>query len=129
MFYLWEIGRFNLIQNHIIKDLVDYVLSVEVGMDINARKNRTGKAMESLVESYLLKVGLIENKTYFKQMPISQFEKKFSFDLSGLSDNGKVEKVFDFVFVGTLSTVFICEFNFYGRYGSKLNEIARSYKH
>ena len=46
MFYLWEIGRFNLIQNHIIKDLVDYVLSVEVGMDTNARKNRTGKAME-----------------------------------------------------------------------------------
>ena len=62
-------------------------------------------------------------------MPTSQVEKKFSFDLSGLSDNGKVEKVFDFVFVGTLSTVFFCEFNFYGRYGSKLNEIARSYKH
>lgn len=59
-------GLFNLIQNHIIKDLVDYVLSVEVGMDTNARKNRTGKAMESLVKSYLLKVGLIENKTYFK---------------------------------------------------------------
>ena len=59
-------GLFNLIQNHIIKDLVDYVLGVEVGMDINARKNRNGKALESLVKSYLLKVGLIENKTYFK---------------------------------------------------------------
>jgi hypothetical protein len=35
-------------------------------MDINARKNRNGKALESLVKSYLLKVGLIENKTYFK---------------------------------------------------------------
>ena len=128
MFYLWEIGRFNLIQNHIIKDLVDYVLGVEVGMDINARKNRNGKALESLVKSYLLKVGLIENKTYFKQMPISQFEKKFSFDLSGLSDNGKIEKVFDFVFVGALGTVFICECNFYGRSLSKLNETARSYK-
>ena len=70
-------GLFNLIQNHIIKDLVDYVLGVEVGMDINARKNRNGKALESLVKSYLLKVGLIENKTYFKQMQTSKLKRNF----------------------------------------------------
>ena len=32
-------------QNHIINNLVDYVLGVEVGMDTNGRKNRTGDVM------------------------------------------------------------------------------------
>ena len=36
-------------------------MGVEVGMDTNGRKNRTGEAMEDLVESYLIKCGLVKN--------------------------------------------------------------------
>ena len=32
------------------KNLFDYVLGVEVGMDTNARKNRSGEAMEQLIK-------------------------------------------------------------------------------
>lgn len=121
-------GLFDLLQNHIINNLVDYVLGVEVGMDTNGRKNRTGHVMEDLVESYLIKAGLIKGKTYFKEMYAFEVEKKFHLDLSKLSNDGKAEKRFDFVFVGALGTVFACECNFYGSSGSKLNETARSYK-
>lgn len=121
-------GLFDLLQNHIINNLVDYVLGVEVGMDTNGRKNRTGHVMEDLVESYLIKAGLVKGKTYFKEMYASEVEKKFHLDLSKLSNDGKAEKRFDFVFVGALGTVFACECNFYGSSGSKLNETARSYK-
>ena len=121
-------GLFDLLQNHIINNLVDYVLGVEVGMDTNGRKNRTGHVMEDLVESYLIKAGLIKGKTYFKEMYASEVEKTFKLDLSKLSNDGKAEKRFDFVFVGALGTVFACECNFYGSSGSKLNETARSYK-
>ena len=121
-------GLFDLLQNHLINNLVDYVLGVEVGMDTNGRKNRTGHVMEDLVESYLLKAGLIKGKTYFKEMYASDVEKKFGLDLSRLSNDGKAEKRFDFVFVGALGTVFACECNFYSGGGSKLNETARSYK-
>ena len=121
-------GLFDLLQNHIINNLVDYVLGIEVGMDTNGRKNRTGHVMEDLVESYLIKAGLIKGKTYFKEMYASDVEKKFGLDLSKLSNEGKAEKRFDFVFVGALGTVFACECNFYGSQGSKLNETARSYK-
>lgn len=121
-------GLFDLLQNHIINNLVDYVLGVEVGMDTNGRKNRTGHVMEDLVESYLIKAGLIKGKTYFKEMYASEVEKKFKLDLSKISNDGKAEKRFDFVFVGALGTVFACECNFYGSSGSKLNETARSYK-
>lgn len=121
-------GLFDLLQNHIINNLVDYVLGIEVGMDTNGRKNRTGHVMEDLVESYLIKAGLVKGKTYFKEMYASEVEKRFHLDLSKLSNDGKAEKRFDFVFVGALGTVFACECNFYGSSGSKLNETARSYK-
>ena len=121
-------GLFDLLQNHIINNLVDYVLGIEVGMDTNGRKNRTGHVMEDLVESYLIKSGLTKNKTYFKEMYVSEVEKRFNLDLSALSNDGKSEKRFDFVFVNTQGIVFACECNFYGSSGSKLNETARSYK-
>ena len=121
-------GLFELLQNHIINNLVDYVLGIEVGMDTNARKNRSGHVMEDLVESYLIKAGLIKNKTYFKEMYISEIGKKFNIDLSKISNEGKIEKRFDFVFIGAFDTIYACECNFYSAGGSKLNEIARSYK-
>ena len=121
-------GLFDLLQNHIINNLVDYVLGIEVGMDTNGRKNRTGHVMEDLVESYLIKAGLVKGKTYFKEMYASEVEKEFKCDLSNLSNDGKTEKRFDFVFRNNLGKIFACECNFYGSNGSKLNETARSYK-
>lgn len=126
--FMSKSGLFDLLQNHIINNLVDYVLGVEVGMDTNARKNRTGDVMEDLVESYLIKAGLEKGKTYFKEMTKSEVERKFNLDLSSISNNGKTEKRFDFVFFGRFRGVFAAECNFYSGGGSKLNETARSYK-
>ncbi len=120
-------GLFDLLENHLINNLMDYVMGVEVGMDTNGRKNRTGEAMEDLVESYLVKNGLVKNQTYFKEMTKTEIENKFKFDLSKISNNGKTEKRFDFV-VKTNNIVYAIECNFYGSPGSKLNETARSYK-
>lgn len=103
-------------------------MGVEVGMDTNGKKNRTGDAMEDLVESYLLKAGLIKDKTYFKEMTKSAVEKKFDLDLSGISNQDKTEKRFDFVFKSPFGEIYGCECNFYSGGGSKLNETARSYK-
>ncbi|CDD22661.1 uncharacterized protein BN617_00382 [Firmicutes bacterium CAG:345] len=121
-------GLFELLQNHIINNLIDYVLGVEVGMDTNGRKNRTGDAMEDLVESYLIKAGLVKGETYFKELNKSDVERMFHLDLSGISNQDKTEKRFDFVFKGPLGDVYACECNFYSGGGSKLNETARSYK-
>lgn len=121
-------GLFDLIQNHLINNLVDYVLGVEVGMDTNGRKNRTGDVMEDLVESYLIKAGLVKDKTYFKECYKSTIERMFNLNLSSISNNDKTEKRFDFVFVDASNHVYACECNFYSGGGSKLNETARSYK-
>ena len=121
-------GLFDLLQNHIVNNLVDYVLGVEVGMDTNGRKNRTGDVMEDLVESYLVKAGLIKDETYFKEMYKSDVEQKFGLDLSAISNDGKTEKRFDFVIKTASGEIYGLECNFYSGGGSKLNETARSYK-
>src|SRR3989338_7855674 len=45
-----ESGLKQIFEDKNIKNVVDYCFGVEVGMDTNARKNRTGTSMESLVE-------------------------------------------------------------------------------
>lgn len=121
--FMKETGLFDLLQNHLIKDLVDYVTGVEVGLDSNGRKNRTGHLMEDLVENHLKDANVI----YYKEMYLKDIEKKWDIDLSSISNSGKAQKRFDFV-VKTDDFIYAIECNFYSGGGSKLNETARSYK-
>lgn len=125
--FMRESGLFDLLQNHIINNLYDYVLGIEVGLDSNGRKNRGGHLMENLVESYIIKAGYKKDVNYFKEMYLKDIEKKWNLDLSEMSGNNTSTKRFDFV-IKTDNQVYVVETNFYSSGGSKLNETARSYK-
>lgn len=125
--FMKKTGLFELLQNHIINNLFDYVTGVETGLDSNGRKNRGGHLMEDLVESYIQKAGFKRDVDYFKEMYISDVSRKWNIDLSAVSNQGKMEKRFDFVVKGQ-KCVYLIETNFYGSGGSKLNETSRSYK-
>ncbi|MBQ2835791.1 MAG: type II restriction endonuclease [Clostridia bacterium] len=132
--FMRKTGIFDLLENHLIGNVFDYVTGVEVGMDTNGRKGRTGDAMEDLVESYLLKAGFVRDFNYFKEYTKTDIMNKWGIDLShidqklkGESSNKNAEKRFDFV-VKTDKMLYVIETNFYGTQGSKLNETARSYK-
>lgn len=125
--FMKETGLFELLQNHIINNLYDYLLGVEVGLDSNGRKNRGGHLMEDLVEEYIVKAGYKKNESYFKEMYLADIEKKWNMNLSAMSGNNVSTKRFDFV-IKTNKQVYVIETNFYSSGGSKLNETARSYK-
>lgn len=125
--FMQKTGLFDLIQNHIINNLPDYVLGVETGLNSNGRKNRGGHLMENLVESFIIKAGFIKGKTYYKEMNLSDLEKLSKLNLSKLSNFGSTEKRFDYVIMKD-NQIYACECNFYASGGSKLNETARSYK-
>ena len=125
--FMRKTGLFDLIENHIVNNLVDYATGVETGLDSNGRKNRGGHLMENLVESFIQKSGFVKGVNYFKEMYIHQITDKWNIDLSAISNQGKMEKRFDFV-VKTPTMIYGIETNFYGSGGSKLNETARSYK-
>ena len=118
---------FDLLENHIISNLIDYVTGIETGLDSHARKSRGGDLMENLVEKYIQKAGYQKGINYFKEMYIHEIEEKWNVDLSAVSNQGKTEKRFDFV-IKTDNQIYVIETNFYATQGSKLNETARSYK-
>lgn len=122
-YFMRETGLFDMMANHIISNLFDYVTGVEVGLGSNGRKNRGGHQMEDLVESYLKSSGV----TYYKEMYLADIEKKWGVDLSKISADGTSTKRWDFV-VKTPTNIYVIETNFYTSGGSKLNETARSYK-
>lgn len=126
-YFMEKTGLFDLLQNHLIHNLVDYVMGVETGLDSNGRKNRGGHLMEELVEKYIKDAGFKRNVHYFKEMYLVDIEKKWNIDLSALSNQGKAAKRFDFV-IKTENKIYAIETNFYSSGGSKLNETARSYK-
>lgn len=126
-YFMRETGLFDLLENHIVNNLVDYATGVETGLDSNGRKNRGGHLMENLVESFIQKAGFVKDESYFKEMYIHQITDKWGVDLSAISNQGKTEKRFDFV-VKSPNMIYGIETNFYGSGGSKLNETARSYK-
>ncbi len=124
--FMQKTGLFNLLANSKIKSLQDYITGVEVGLDSNARKNRTGKTMETLVESHIQNAGYIKDSTYFTQINTADFKDKFGINLlSYIKTNAN--KKFDFV-IKKDGKIYAIEVNFYNTGGSKLNETARSYK-
>ena len=125
--FMRKTGLFDLLENRIVSNLVDYVTGVETGLDSNGRKNRGGHLMEDLVESYIAEAGYEKDINFFKEMYISEITEKWGIDLSAISNSGKSEKRFDFV-IKTDNMIYGIEANFYVSSGSKLNETARSYK-
>lgn len=123
LYFMEQTGLFDLIQNHIVSNLYDYATGVEVGLGSNGRKNRGGHQMERLVEEYIKSTGC----EYYKEMWLDDIEKKWNIDLSKISANNTSTKRFDFV-VKTKNKIYAIETNFYASGGSKLNEVARSYK-
>lgn len=112
--YVNGTGLRSVLQDKKITNLVDYVFGVEVGLDTNARKNRSGSIMEGRIASVLRK-----NDIPYKQ-------EVYSDELDNLTGLGEDLKRFDFVVITKVKT-YLMEVNFYSGGGSKLNEVARSY--
>ena len=125
--FMRETGLFELLEEHLINNLYDYVLGVECGLNSNARKNRGGHLMEDVVEKFIQNAGFKKDKTYFKEMYLQDIEEKWKLDMSFISNQNQATKRFDFV-IKTNKNIYGIETNFYVSGGSKLNETARSYK-
>ena len=113
--FICESGLLEVFSDKKIKDLNDFVFGIEVGLDSNARKNRSGKAMEALVAK-IFKEGKLN---FREQADIKEFA-----DLREAF--GEDAKRFDFAVFGENAQYFV-ECNFYASGGSKLNETARAY--
>ncbi|NDV47776.1 restriction endonuclease [Paludibacter sp. 221] len=112
--YFEKTGLAEIFRTKKVKNLVDYVFGVEVGLDTNARKNRGGHNMENAVAKIFTEANI----------PFKQEVNSTCFvEIESL---GEDLKRFDFV-IETPKKTYLIETNFYNGGGSKLNETARSY--
>jgi type II restriction enzyme len=116
-------GVLKIIQDKQVKNLVDYVMGVEVGLDSNGRKNRSGTAMESLVESYIKDLCKKHEYEYISQATPKSIKEKW--DLEVKVD--KASRRFDFA-IKTNRRLILIETNYYSSGGSKLKATAGEYK-
>ena len=109
-----------------IKNVVDYCFGVEVGMDTNARKNRTGKSMESIVKKIIQKFSKENNLEYIPQATQTKIKSRWGVEM----ELDKTNRIFDFaIFNKSKNTIYIIETNFYGGGGSKLKSTAGEYQY
>ena len=121
--FIKETGLKDLITNKRIKSLVDYMIGVEAGLDSNGRKNRGGKAMENIVEAFILDLCERNKFRYLKEATADKIKAEFGYDVPV----DKTSRRYDFV-IDNGKELFIIETNFYNGPGSKLKATAGEYK-
>lgn len=112
--FLEQSGLADVFKDRNIKNLVDYVFGIEVGLDTNARKNRGGDNMSKAISLIFDNADIF----YKKEVKNTIFP-----DIESL---GSDVKQFDFV-IKTQQKTYVIEVNYYNSGGSKLNEVARAY--
>lgn len=115
-------GLLNFMKNNITKSLVDFVYGVETGLDSNARKNRSGSIMESVLNKHV--ISLTEEDENYKVL--TQASPSVIQYLSGIAvPIDKSERRFDEVIYDKINNrLFLIETNYYGGGGSKLKAVA-----
>ncbi len=121
--FMQNTGLTRLFSKDGVKNLVDYVIGVEAGLDSNGRKNRSGTSMESVVEAYL--EGFVKNRKleFIRQATPRKIKELWGFDVPV----DKSSRSFDFA-ISDGELLVLMEVNFYGGGGSKLKATAGEYK-
>lgn len=123
LFFCKNSGLHLLFSKDGVKNLVDYVIGVEAGLDSNGRKNRSGTSMEKVVETYLQDFCKNRGLEFIDQATPKEIKNKWGFDVPV----DKSSRRFDFA-ISDGSKLVLMEVNFYGGGGSKLKATAGEYK-
>lgn len=123
--FIEKSGLIKLFQQDGIKNLVDYVKGVEVGLDSNGRKNRGGTIMEDIVEDYIKKFCCKNQFEYIAQATVNKIKGAWGFDIHV----DKSSRRFDFAVYNPIThKLRLIETNFFNSGGSKLKSVAGEFK-
>ena len=119
--FINQSGLLNFLQNKAKRSLVDYVYGVEAGLDSNARKNRSGKIMEDILERHVAKISKEQEIEWKAQATASFIKSNWNIEVPV----DKSERRFDVaVYSKERHKVWLIETNYYGGGGSKLKAVA-----
>ena len=120
--FLKESGFLKLVSDKTIKSIPDYFIGVEVGLDSNGRKNRSGTSMEDIAEFFIKDICKQKGYEYISQATADKIKQKWNKDITVTKSSKRI----DFA-VNTPNKLYLIETNFYGGGGSKLKSTAGEY--
>ncbi len=120
--FLKESGFLKLVSDKTIKSIPDYFIGVEVGLDSNGRKNRSGTSMEDIAEFFIKDICQRKGYEYISQATADKIKQKWNKDITVTKSSKRI----DFA-VNTPNKLYLIETNFYGGGGSKLKSTAGEY--
>lgn len=120
--FFMKSGLGDLVKDKRVKNLVDYVTGVEVGLDSNGRKNRGGTMMENIVETFVKNTCDELGLEYMTQANAKKIKSKWNIDIQV----DKSSRNLDFA-INKNGKLYFIECNFYGGGGSKLKSTATEY--
>ncbi len=120
--FMKESGFLDLLSDRTIKSIPDYFIGVEVGLDSNGRKNRSGTSMENLAEFFIKDICQRNGYEYIAQATANKIYKQWGKKITV----NKSSKRIDFA-INTPHKLYLIETNFYGGSGSKLKSTAGEY--
>lgn len=113
-------GLLNFLKNCANRSLVDYIYGVEVGLDSNGRKNRSGTTMELIVEKNIMTICKELGLEYHTQVTVKYIKETWGIDVP----IDKSKRRFDIVVYDSKNNkLCIIETNYYGGGGSKLKSV------
>jgi type II restriction enzyme len=121
--WFMQCGLGELVANRKITSFLTYATGVEVGLDSNGRKNRTGTMMENIVEPFIQRAVAKHGGDYIAQATQAKIRQAWQIDINV----DKTARRIDFV-VNMRGRLYFIETNFYGGTGSKLKSTAGEYK-
>jgi len=123
--FLEKSGLARLFQKDGIKNLVDYVMGVEVGLDSNGRKNRGGTLMEEIAGAFVSEFCTKNGYEFMHQARATSIKSKWGVDIRV----DKSERSFDFAaYNPTNKKIKLFETNFYNGGGSKLKAVCGEFR-
>lgn len=118
-----ETGLLDIFRSSNIRSLPDYVFGVEVGLDSNGRKNRTGQRMQIIMEQILQSICDSASYKLMSQASAKKIKEAWNYTI----ETKKSKPFFDFA-IDTGTELYLLETNYYSGGGSKLKATAGKYK-
>lgn len=120
--FVLQAGLADILRNKQVKNLVDYAIGVEVGLDSNGRKNRGGTMMEGIVEVFVDEYCQQSGAEYLTQATAAKIKAKWGIQI----EVDKSSRIIDFA-INKNGKLYLVEVNFYSGPGSKLKSTATEY--
>jgi type II restriction enzyme len=116
-------GLLELFHSKRVTSVTDYVLGVEVGLDSNGRKNRSGTSMEKLVKGLIATICHANAYEFLPQATAMLIKQEWDMEVRV----DKSSRDFDFA-INANGILYLVETNYYSGGGSKLKATAGEYR-